>query len=260
MRKWRPAYKCVYVIPEIHGNMRSFEIMMNRILPMRHSVGQEDVLIFLGDYIDGANEGAEVIESLVNIKKEFNDRIIMIRGNHEEMMLRAILGSQEDFNLWIQNNGLSTIDSYLKKKNMNTTAESISKNRILDIIPKHHIEFLKLLDFYHIEDNYVFFHGGFNPEKSIEDNNISNFPFDMTSSKYVKNKLSMGCAPQFKDDYVYVGAHNYNGDNPFIHKQYMMLGGGAPSKLYVFELNSMTASAVKFGKSRLYKYNFKFYE
>lgn len=260
MRKWRPTHKAIYVIPEVRGNAACLELILNRILPLRIFKNQEDMLIMLGDYIDGDGSSSEVIDSLINIKEAYGDRVVFLKGNHEAMMLNAYNGSNDDFHYWTDNGGFSTIDSYLKKAGLKSTSYSIGKNRLSDIIPKDHIDFLSIMKNYFIIDNYCFFHGGFDPNKTIADNNLDNFIFDFTSSKYVKKCVKNNESPIFKDDYIFIGNHNYMEDKPFIHSKYFMLGGSAPGKLIVFELNSMTASAAKRGKSRIYKYNFNIHE
>jgi hypothetical protein len=261
MKKWRPSHKALYVIPEIHGNAETLEVILNKILPLRFFKNQEDMLVCLGDYIDKEENGHLVLDILINIKNEYKDRVILLKGNHEEMMLRALYGSDNDFNYWIDNNGLSTVSGYLKRNGMNTNAYSITKGRFQDLVPKTHIELLKSLSAYAIIDDYCFFHGGFNIEKSIVENNISNFMFDNTSNKYVKDCIRNKIEPLFKDDYIFVGAHNYMGKEPFIHRRYFALGGNAsPRKLYVFDLNSMAAGYVNRGKGSIINYRFKTYE
>ena len=259
MRKWRPTYKAIYVIPEVHGNMKSLEIILTRILPLRFSIGQDDVLIMLGDYIDGHDDGAYVIEALINVKNE-DENVIFLRGNHEEFMLKAISGDEKDFAHWIENGGISTISSYLRMNNLKSDPYSIPRNRIYDIVPKHHLDFLNGLQYTHVCDDYFFMHGSFNHQKSIAENSLTNFALDDTASKYVKTSVKNNEKLAFIDDYIYVAAHNFMSEVPFIHQKYMMLGGAAPAKLHLFELNSMTAAMIKNGKSRIYKYNFKIYE
>lgn len=260
MRKWRPTHKCIYIIPEVHGNMNSLEVIFNRILPLRKFKNQEDVLVMLGDYIDGTDNSFKVIETLMALKKEFNERVIFLRGNHEELMLKSIRGSDAHFKQWIDNGGISTIKSYLDHKNQSMSPYSIPRTRLIDIIPREHIDFISSMDYKYIIDDYVFFHGSFDHNKTINDNSVDNFLFDYTASKYVKDCLKNNQEPIFKDDYIFIGAHNFGGKIPFIHPRYLMLGGMAPQKLLVFELNSMSASMIKTGKSRIYKYNFKFFE
>jgi hypothetical protein len=255
MRKWRPTHKCIYIISDINGNMDSLEVILNRILPLRLFANQEDVVVMLGDYVDIGKDSAKVIDCIINIKKEYKDRIILIKGNHDVMMQRACLGSDDDFSYWVNNGGIATIESYINYNKLSSNPYSIKRNRILDLVPKEHIEFLQLLEPYSIINEYCFFHGGFNQEKSIKDNNISNFPFDYTSSKYIKTCFKNKIQPSFIDDYIYVGSHNYMSDVPAIYNRYFMLGETAPNKLISLELNSMSAVAVSKNKSRIYKYN-----
>jgi|ERR1700722_2149755 len=260
MRKWRPTFRCLYIIPEIHGNMQSLEVILNRVLPLRKFKNQEDILVMLGDYIDGEQGSAEVIDTLINIKEEYKERAIFLKGNHEESFIRAMLGSDFDFNSWMNMGGLSTISSYVKKYHPNVIPSNISRNRLSQIVPKAHLEFLQSLENFRVLDNYVFFHGSFDHNKSIANNSINNFIFDSTASRYVKECINKRIAPEFLDDYIFVGAHNFNSDELFIHPRYFMLGGTAPARLVVFELNSMTACAATRGKSRIYKHDFKVFE
>jgi predicted MPP superfamily phosphohydrolase len=257
MRMWRPGFKCLYVIPEIHGNADSLEIVLNRIVPLRKFKGQEDQIVFMGDYIDGDNGGGSVLNILINLKKEYNDRITFLKGNHESLMLKALLGNDTDFTNWIDAGGISTIQNYLSLNNMSASPYSIQRTRLADLVPKEHIEFLQSLLSFKVIENYFFMHGGFNIEKSINENSELNFIYDYIASKKAKDAWKNNTNIDYKDDYTYVAAHNYNDDKPFLCQKYFMLGGSAPARLMVFELNSMSASAVKRNKSRIYKYDFK---
>lgn len=259
MRKWRPTHKCIYVIPEVRGDMRSLEVILDRVLPLRIFKNQEDVLVMLGDYIDGAEDSDKVIDCLINIKEQYKDRVILLRGSHEELLLRA-RQSDNDFTYWTDSGGISTIESYIRRTNLNATPYAIKKNRLQDLIPIKHMEFISNLDYYSIFEDYCFLHGGFNPSKPVAENSLSNFIFDFTSSKYVKDCVKNKTEPVFQDNHIFISHHNHKSDRPFVHPKYFMLGGGAPSKLFVFELNSMSACAVTKGKSRIYKYDFPIYE
>ena len=259
MRKWRPSHKCIYVISEVRGNINSLEVILNRILPLRIFENQEDILVMLGDYIDGDTGSDKVIDCLISIKNEYKDRVFFLRGDHEEMLLSSLKGDK-DFNYWVENGGASTIKDYLLRSNLKESPFNIRSNRLLDIIPKSHLEFLSNLDYFKIIDDYCFFHGGFNPAFSIKDNNLFNFPFDNTSSKYVKENIKQKKEPTFLDNYIFIANNNYLGSEPFIYRKYFMLGGMAPEKLIAFELNSMGASAVTRGKSRIYKYDYIIFE
>jgi hypothetical protein len=260
MRAWRPAHKCIYVIPEVRGNIRSFEKILNRIMPMRFSSGQEDMLVLLGDYIDGQEYGAEVMAALVNIKEEYGDKVIIIRGDHEDRMLNAINGSDADYNIWMDIGGRTTIASYINMLGIKAKPHEISKNRLLDIVPKNHVDLINKMPRSFKYDDYMFIHGSFNHNKTLSENNQINFTYDYTASKFLKQSIRDNGLIEFKDNCVVVGTHNFMGKKPYLHHKYFMLGEAAPNTLYIFELNSLSASYINNNKSKLHKYKFKVVE
>lgn len=256
MRKWRPTHKCIYVIPEVHGAIESLNIIFSRILPLRSSKDQEDVVILLGDYIDEGSDSATVIDTLIECKREYGDRFLCIKGNHEILLLKA-LQSDQDYRAWILQGGVPTIKSYLDKLNLDSDPSSFPFSRLSDIIPTSHIDFLNSLPTHIVLEDYVLFHGGFDLSNS-ENTADSMWAFDTQSSRNVKRLIKE--KPLATETKIYVGAHNFKSRLPYIYSKYFMLGGGAPSKLILFELNSMTCAMIKQGKSRIYKHNFKYIE
>jgi serine/threonine protein phosphatase 1 len=257
MRKWRPTFVCKYVIPEIHGNIESLNIILNRILPLRFSKDQEDVLIFLGDLIDKGNDTYKVLELLISLKKEYGNKLFILKGNHEDLFLKA-LKSPEAYRTWLLLGGIPTVKSYLENQNLKSEPESFPFSRLTDIVPNSHIEFLNTLPSNLILEDYILFHGGFDLTQ-IDDNDyrwVSDTSASQKVKSYLKNKQNI----LLPTDKIYIGAHNYKSKLPFIYSKYFMLGGGAPSKLILFELNSMTCAMIKHNKSRIYKHKFKYYE
>lgn len=76
-----------YVLSDIHGNLRRFEAMLERIGP-----GSEDMLYVLGDVIDRHPDGIAVLDRIMAMP---NARMIL--GNHEYMMLRALGEPADDY-------------------------------------------------------------------------------------------------------------------------------------------------------------------
>ena len=260
MRKWRPSNKNIYVIPAVLGNLNSLLLIFNTILPLRFSEGNDDKIIMLGNYINGCDKSFQTIECLINIKKEYGDRIILLRGKSEELLLRSLSNSKDDYNAWINSGGVETLSSYIKYNNINSSPNSIPITRLQDIINKEHIDFLKEMPAKFIYENYVLMCGGFDINKTIEENADNNFIFDYTSSRYVKECYKINKGPQFKDNYIFVSHNNYNSKEPYLSQNYFMLGETAPTKLIAFELNSMSAIACNIEKKKTYKYEFKYVE
>jgi hypothetical protein len=252
MRKWRPSFKCIYLIPEVRGNIDSLEVILNRVLPLRKFKGQEDCLIMLGGYSDADEHVHKVIDTLISLKEEYGDRVVFLRGDHEEMMLRSITGSERDYTYWLENGGAITLEGYLKRSGLKPGASSFPHNRLRDVIPVEHVKFLQSLPFFYETEDFFFIHGGFNPKLPLKDNNPITFAFDTVSNRLYKS--AWGKEGEISVEKVIVAAHN-SGKAPVIYPRYFMLGGTAPKKLIVMDLNSMEFCAAKRGKSRIYKTN-----
>ena len=70
----------IYVMSDIHGNMRRFNSIMAQI-----DLQPEDTLYVLGDVIDRHGDGVRILRRLMAMP---NARVLL--GNHEHMMLRAL--------------------------------------------------------------------------------------------------------------------------------------------------------------------------
>ncbi len=127
------------VIGDIHGGLKALEQLLKKA-----KITKDDTLIFLGDYVDGWSESANLISFLIQLKT--SNTCIFIRGNHDELCYKWL--TQNTFNPeWIKHGGQATIDSYAK----------LSKEEIAI----HHQFFENLIN-YHIDDqNRLFLHAGF---------------------------------------------------------------------------------------------------
>jgi hypothetical protein len=251
LRKWRPTHKCLYVIPEVLGNADKLRLLFDRILPLRISSGQEDVLVLLGDYVGGGSQSKEVLDLLIETKKECGDRMVLLRGGNEDLMLKAIEGGQQNITDWNNVGANEILVSY------GCQGGVVSHSSLRDIIPREHIDFLHSLEYFFILDEFFFMHGSFDHKKKIAENTVQSFVYDISASRHTKECLSRGAEPEFIDDFIFIGSHNFNGKEPFIYRRYMMLGGLAPKKLLVLDLNSMEARATSNGKERLRNFKIK---
>ena len=137
------------VIGDIHGGLKAIHQVLERA-----NVTQKDILIFLGDYVDGWSESPAVLDFLIALQKK--QPCIFIRGNHDELLLDWLLGNNEniDEKLWFQHGGEATVKSY-----QNIDSETKEK----------HIDFLKSLQDYYLDDeNRLFIHAGFTNMKGVE--------------------------------------------------------------------------------------------
>jgi serine/threonine protein phosphatase 1 len=107
------------VIGDIHGGLRALVELLKKV-----EVTVNDQLIFLGDYVDGWSDSANVVTYLIELGRQ--NTCIFIRGNHDDLT-HSWLKTGELNEQWLQHGGQSSIDAY-----RNFTKEEIAA----------HIEFL----------------------------------------------------------------------------------------------------------------------
>ncbi len=146
--------KRLLAIGDSHGCYDSLYVIVNEIIKLT----KKDKLIMLGDYIDRGPDSKEVLDFIMRLHSEGYD-IIPLKGNHEDMMLNAHSSLLDNFN-WMRNGGDETLRSF-----------GVSSVKEIDM---RYMNFVSAMPFYHIVNNFIFVHGGFNDD--IED------PFEDTYS------------------------------------------------------------------------------
>lgn len=127
------------VIGDIHGGLKALVQLLKRA-----GITPEDKLIFLGDYVDGWSDSANVVTYLIDLGKQ--NTCIFLRGNHDDLAHRY-LKTGELNEQWLQHGGQSSIDAY-----RNFTQEEIEA----------HITFFdQMFNYYIDKDNRLFVHAGF---------------------------------------------------------------------------------------------------
>lgn len=143
--------KRTLVVGDIHGGLRALQQVMARA-----AVTTEDTLVFLGDYVDGWSESAQVIDFLIQLASK--QPCVFIKGNHDlwcEGWLEMGLAPHH----WLLHGGSSTAKSYQR---YNIEAKLA------------HLAFFSRMNYYYIDSqNRLFVHGGFTsvygPEQEVDE-------------------------------------------------------------------------------------------
>jgi serine/threonine protein phosphatase 1 len=126
-------------IGDIHGGLKALIQLLNIM-----EVKDEDTLIFVGDYVDGWSESAQVIQFLMELSEKIN--CVFIKGNHD-VWCEDWLKSDDVNPTWYMHGGKETMESY----------EGVSIEE-----KTKHLEFFENLKTYHLDDeNRLFLHAGF---------------------------------------------------------------------------------------------------
>jgi serine/threonine protein phosphatase 1 len=127
-------------IGDIHGGLRALQQVLQRA-----AVTPQDLLVFLGDYVDGWSESPQVLDFLLQLRD--THRCIFLRGNHDAMLLEWFSTGNENPQ-WLRHGGRSTLQAYAS-----VSAEDKAR----------HAHFLQhdLLDYYQQGNQRLFLHAGF---------------------------------------------------------------------------------------------------
>ena len=162
-------YRRIIAVGDLHGHCTPLKRLLEKI-----DLSKEDLLIFIGDYIDRGPESSKVVDTLLELRSKWHN-LIFLKGNHEDMLLGSIghPACVNDLNTWLYNGGGWTLKSYGmgidKMRELGSTRRSEEGQKlVISHIPESHINFFLDLKLYIETENFFFCHGGINPASSIE--------------------------------------------------------------------------------------------
>ena len=131
-------------ITDIHGEYQKLCSLIGCINP-----GNEDTIVFMGDYIDRGPKSREVVDKVIDMQNVCHCEYLI--GSHEYAMMHAKQDEYYDYLFW-NYGGDKTVESYGSFEN------------IMNI----HGDFFKSLKYYHILGKYLFVHAGMRSEYPID--------------------------------------------------------------------------------------------
>ena len=83
-----------FVVGDVHGRCAQLFNLLD-MLPRDEA---SDILVFLGDLIDRGPDAPGCVDHVFKLHRENRERVICLRGNHEQMLMDFIEGTG---NIWI---------------------------------------------------------------------------------------------------------------------------------------------------------------
>ena len=127
-------------ISDIHGCNQSFEALLDQI-----AFSTSDVLYLLGDYVDRGPDSKGVIDRIWALQDD-GYQVECLKGNHEELVLRAASGNFTYLEKWLKTDGKDTKNSF----GVETCAE----------IPKKYLDWMEALPYFLEVESYLLVHAG----------------------------------------------------------------------------------------------------
>ncbi len=152
----------VYVIGDLHGCIDEPRALLNH-LEKSEKITDNDLVVFLGDYIDRGPASKEVVDLVLEFKQKYpNTRCL--KGNHEDMLLDFLGYGGQLGEAFLYNGGLETIQSY-------GISVFAPPREMVEALPADHFKFYCELESILIANNFVCVHAGLNP---LRDLNLQN--------------------------------------------------------------------------------------
>lgn len=146
-----------FVVGDIHGRCAQLLNVLD-MLPRDEST---DTLIFLGDLIDRGPDVPGCVDHVLNLCKREPDKVICLRGNHEQMLLDFLDKSNS---IWMETTTGSdqTFAQYTATslRIRTDTDFNTARDLIAAKIPHEQIDFFRKLPLYYEDDFALYVHAG----------------------------------------------------------------------------------------------------
>jgi serine/threonine protein phosphatase 1 len=159
-----------YAVGDIHGRLDLLEDLLAKIeADMAAREPRKSFLVFLGDLIDRGPDSAAVVERL-RTYRHGDVRVIVLGGNHEEVLLNILKGKLGVLPSWLKFGGAECARSYgLDPEKLAMMEERAAIDQVRARVPREHAKFLaESADTFRFGD-YLFVHAGIRPGVAIDE-------------------------------------------------------------------------------------------
>lgn len=152
-----------YVISDIHGCHDEL------LESLTHWNRKSETLVILGDLIDRGPDSMLVIQTLMKLKKDYPEQVVILRGNHDIGLTAWLLNTDEDeLAFYYMPTHAATLQSFFGNDFDGRTKfkNSSRQQRAMHLRYKHkaELQFLAGLDDFHETEHCIFVHAGINLE------------------------------------------------------------------------------------------------
>ena len=182
----------VFAIGDIHGCLKQLVSLQDKIFNHSKYRKDQDLLLYLGDYIDRGRHPKDVINHILQLQKE-GVKSVFLKGNHEQFMIDYLFNKINNLSNWIMNGADQTFKSYdievaefIKDGFEDNNIDKL-RDIFLSKLTKEHVYFFKNLKLTYTMGDYLFVHAGINPEKSLSKQNKMDFLWSRSDQFFDKN-------------------------------------------------------------------------
>lgn len=158
----------IYAIGDVHGCYDQLVRLLAAIAEdaKAHEGGRRPLLLLAGDYIDRGPQSDRVMATLVWLARHSPFELVMLKGNHEAMLLDFI---DRPFHAkgWLRVGGATTLAAYgvslpEGEQAIADRCEAI-RDEFMDQLPASHLDLLRSMPSRAVRGDYMFVHAGVRP-------------------------------------------------------------------------------------------------
>ena len=182
----------IFAIGDIHGCLDELTSLHKKILTHDKFDVKNDLIIYLGDYIDRGKNSKEVINQILKLK---NNKIktVNLMGNHDEFMIDFLFNNKNNIENWLnfgldqtlRSYGIEVVD-FIKDGFEDDIIDQL-RNTLLSTMSEEHVNFFKDLELSFSSEKYLFVHAGIDPKKTLEDQTKEDFLWSRSKSFFDKD-------------------------------------------------------------------------
>jgi len=146
----------VAVVGDIHGAVDALRLAVSWL-----DEEWNDDIVFVGDYVNRGPDSKLVLDELVALKGRWGERLTLLLGNHDAVLLNFLEG--ESRSRFLHYGGLQTVNSYLSHIEGWHHANPMAA--FVQHFPDDHFALLRDLSLAYESDDVLVTHAGYNPER-----------------------------------------------------------------------------------------------
>jgi serine/threonine protein phosphatase 1 len=160
----------VFAIGDVHGRFDLFRQLINQLARQNATRPPANTqMVLLGNIVDHGPDAARMVQGCMRITAA-NDSLVVLKGNHEDMMAEALSGNLAVYSHWLDLGGRETLLSWGVDASVASGLATIENlSAAAQTVGDDVIEWLTNLPLHHRYGPYLFVHAGIRPGIALDD-------------------------------------------------------------------------------------------
>jgi serine/threonine protein phosphatase 1 len=182
----------IYAIGDVHGRYDLLRALLHKIgLHAESRTGNwTTYVILLGDLVDRGPESLRVLRYVHDVQRR-TPNMMVLAGNHEELMIRAIDGEPGLLNAWMRIGGESTLRSCGIEAPGDLVDARAFGARVAEVVGQDVVQWLRGLPLTADSGDYFFCHAGIRPGVPLKKQSRNDLLW--IREEFLRHDKSHGC-------------------------------------------------------------------